>query len=327
MQDGTSPVVAATGLTQGESIRIVYQRGTVSTSYPTRPLVNAAGDQATITGVEIINGVPYPTLFTTASSYPVGQPITFDAAVTDGPQTPVPSVPVTLNVSGANPIQYESTTDSTGTSAFMYTGAYAGTDALLAQAFPTGEPTLTSNSAGITWANYPTPSTPASLSLVLGPVDNGLQIYIALATDASGNPIFNANVGFYVTGIDNFQVSGLTDTTGHLAFGYQHINQGAFSIIAATTMVASGSGLNGEQLSMSHTSIVKCESPLCHQKHGRPGGKSHLRGHFELHLRRGGQPGFHDLPSQQRSDRLLHLQRLQSGDGKMAVERSAVSFA
>jgi len=82
--DGTSPQLAATGLTQGELVSIAYQSGTASAGLPANPLVNADGDQTWITGVNIWNGTYFPTLYTTASSYPLGQPITFNAIVTNG---------------------------------------------------------------------------------------------------------------------------------------------------------------------------------------------------------------------------------------------------
>jgi len=75
----------------------------------------------------------------------------------------MPYVPVTLNVTGANAGQYQATTDSTGTAVFMYSGANAGMDYLLAQALPTGEASLTSSQTSVTWVNYPAPPPAARL--------------------------------------------------------------------------------------------------------------------------------------------------------------------
>jgi hypothetical protein len=56
--DGTNPVVAATGLTGGQTVTIAYQSGTASANYPLRPLVNADGDQSAITGVQVWRILP-----------------------------------------------------------------------------------------------------------------------------------------------------------------------------------------------------------------------------------------------------------------------------
>jgi RHS repeat-associated protein len=230
--DGTNPVVAATGLTQGESVSIAYQSGTASANYPISPLVNADGDQASITGVQLWNGTYFPTLYTTTSSYPLNQPITFNALVTDASGKPTPNVPVILNVTGANAQQLQATTDSTGTATFIYSGFNQGIDSLQAQAFLSGAPTLASSQSSLMWINYPTPPPAGNLLLQLREQLEDRQGYFVLATDASGNPVFNANTGFYVWGVDNFQLSGTTDITGQGFFNYYHGNNGTYNVMA-----------------------------------------------------------------------------------------------
>ena len=230
--DGTNPVVAATGLTGGQTVTIAYQSGTASANYPLRPLVNADGDQSAITGVQVWQGAYFPTLYTTTSSYPVGQPITFNALVADATGAPLPNVPVTLNVTGANPQQLPAMTDSTGTATFMYIGSNPGTDSLLAQALPSSGTSLVSSQSSVTWINYATPPAPGTLNLQLLAHVEDAQGYEVLATDASGNPVFDANIGFYVWGVDNFQRSGRTDVTGHVMFTYNHLNPGTYNIVA-----------------------------------------------------------------------------------------------
>lgn len=202
--DGTDPVVAATGLTQGENVNITYQSGTASTNPPIRPLVNANGDQTWITGVQMWQGTYYPTLYTTASSYPLGQPITFNALVVDATGTPLPNVPVTVNVTGANAQQLQATTTSTGTATFMYSGLNAGTDTLQAQAYPSGGPSLASGQSNVTWVNFSTPPSVGSIALTMFAYVNNVQTYTVLVTGASGSPIPNANVGLNIWGADNF---------------------------------------------------------------------------------------------------------------------------
>jgi RHS repeat-associated protein len=235
MNDGTSPVVAATGLTPGETVSIAYQSGTVSTNYPISPLVNADGAQTWITGTTLWQGAYFPTLYTTKSSYPLGQPITFNALVTNSSGTAMPNVSVTLNVTGANPQQLNAITDATGTATFLYSGANAGTDNLQAQALPSGEGSISSGQASVTWTSYPAPPSQAgSLALNLFGCVNNEQAYIVMAKDASTppTPVFDANVGFYVSGADNLSLSGTTNITGQAAFGYYHANTGAYNIVA-----------------------------------------------------------------------------------------------
>jgi RHS repeat-associated protein len=233
--DGTSPVVVK-GLTQGQSVSVIYQSGTVSADFPTKPPVNADGDPTNITGGTLFEGAYYPTLYTTASSYPVGQPITFNALVTNSSGAPLPNIPVTLYVSGANPGQYQATTDATGNAAFLYSGLYEGTDSLQAQAFPSGQTSLSSSQASVTWTTYPTPPPIGSISLNWFAKANDLESYIAMATDASANPVANADIGFYVSGVDNFQSNAMTDITGHASYGYWHEDSGTFTIVAVDSI-------------------------------------------------------------------------------------------
>jgi RHS repeat-associated protein len=230
--DGTSPQLAATGLTQGELVSIAYQSGTASAGLSANPPVNADGDQTRITGVNIWNGTYFPTLYMAASSYPVGQPITFNAIVVNGSGVPMPNIPVTLNVTGANAGQYQATTDSTGTAAFMYSGTNAGMDYLLAQALPIGEAGLASSQTSITWVNYPTPPPAGTLGLQYVATVGPVQGYYVTATDASGSPIYNAAVGFYETGADTLFLNGTTDITGHVNFQFSHVNSGTYNLVA-----------------------------------------------------------------------------------------------
>jgi RHS repeat-associated protein len=234
--DGTSPVVAATGLTQGETVNIAYQSGTASANYPLRPLVNANGDQTSITGQQPLQGTYFPTLYMNPSSYPLGQPINFDAVVTNASGSPMPNVPVTLTITGANAQQLQTTTNSTGIAAFTYTGVNSGADTLEVQAFPSGSPALTSSQSSVNWMGYATPPAPGSITLSVFPPANNFQAYTVLVTDASGNPIPNASVGFYVWGVDNFQLVGTTDVTGHAAFGYYHPDSGNYNVVAVATV-------------------------------------------------------------------------------------------
>ena len=232
LNDGTAPVIAASGLVSGQIVTVDYQSGSVSADFPLRPATNADGDPTSITGATSFEGAFTPTLYTTASSYPTGQPIPLEAVVTNGSGMPAANVPVTLSVAGANPGQYEATTDSTGAAVFTYTGAYVGVDTLGAQAVISQSTTLDSNQTGIGWASYAAPLPAASLELKLFGSVNTEQEFIVVATDSSGNPIPNLDVGFYVYGADNFQTDATTDSSGQASLGYYHVNSGTYNVVA-----------------------------------------------------------------------------------------------
>jgi len=236
VNDGSNPIVAAASLTAGEGVTIAYQSGTVSTDFGVRPLVNANGEPDFTTGTQLLEGAYFPTLYTTGTSYPENQPVTIFAAVADATGAPIANAAVTLNVSGANPGQYQATSDSTGTAAFIYSGQNAGNDSLQAQTVVTGQGTLDSSQASITWVNYPTPPTVGSLSLNEINISGIYENYAAYAKDPSGNPVPNANVGFYITGVDSFQSSATSDDRGEAYFVYTHTKPGNYRVIAVDTV-------------------------------------------------------------------------------------------
>jgi RHS repeat-associated protein len=234
--DATNPVVAATGLAPGGIVTVAYQSGTASANFPTLPPANANGEPSIVTGANISQGTYYPTEYMTESSYPLGQPIPFSALVTNATGLPIANVPVTLTVSGANPQQLQATTDSTGTAAFLYTGTYAGTDYLQAQALPAGGPTLVSVQTTITWINYPAPAAAGSIALQRFAVANDVEAYTVQVTDNSGNPIPYANTGFYVWGTDNFAQGVTTDSGGNASFNYVHSKAGPYNVVAVDSV-------------------------------------------------------------------------------------------
>jgi RHS repeat-associated protein len=238
VNDGTNPVVALTGLTQGQSISVIYKSGTVTTDVNNNPpgFVGANGGQPP-TGTS--QGLPagyFPTVYMTASSYPIGQPVPLTAVVTNGSGTPMPNVPVMLNVTGANGRQLQVTTDSTGTAAFSYVGLNAGTDIVEARAFPSGEASLVSGVATVTWTGFT--SLPPSGSLTLTPNSvpplpvGGQQMFTVLATDASGAPVPNVDVTLVIPGNYSSLPSGITDATGYANILYQDVYPGIASVQA-----------------------------------------------------------------------------------------------
>lgn len=238
--DGSAPVIARTGLSAGQVVQIAYQSGTVSTNYPSALATGADGDQSSITGIVSSFGTHYPTLFTSTSAYATGLPIPINVAVVDGAGNPVANTSVTLSVSGANPGEYQATTDSTGVAVFSYVGPNAGADTVQAQAIAADNTVLQSGSANINWITVPTPpAPPAKLTLQLQATVNNLQSYVANAQDTSTNPttpISQVQVGFYVYGVDNLATMGTTDISGQTQTLYYHPDNGQYNVLAVGTV-------------------------------------------------------------------------------------------
>ena len=236
INDGTDPLLAATDLIAGQDITVAYQSGTVSTDSPSRPLVDAGGEQTFISGTKLWQGAYFPTMYTTATSYPEGLPITVSAVVTDASGAPVPNVQVTLSVNGANPGTYQAISDATGTAAFSYAGQYAGIDTLQAEAVLTGDASVSSSLSNINWALYQPPPQVGTLGLYEIGTNVNSQSFVSYAKDANGNAFPNVNVGYYVTGVDSFQTSGTTNDIGESAFAYYHLQAGNYKVIAVDSI-------------------------------------------------------------------------------------------
>jgi RHS repeat-associated protein/uncharacterized repeat protein (TIGR01451 family) len=80
----------------------------------------------------------------------IGQTATFSALLTDASGATIPNVPVLFNVAGANTIQFQGVSDSTGRAAFSYQSFRTGTDIVQANAQITGM-TAVSNQTLVTW--------------------------------------------------------------------------------------------------------------------------------------------------------------------------------
>jgi RHS repeat-associated protein len=83
---------------------------------------------------------------------------------------------------------------------------------------------------------------PPTASLALSPNSvaaqpfGGQQTFTVLATDAAGNPVPNANVGLVVTGANDLQLAGTTDSTGHVTLTYQDAVTGTDSVQAVAML-------------------------------------------------------------------------------------------
>ncbi|HEX3153308.1 MAG TPA: Ig-like domain-containing protein, partial [Candidatus Angelobacter sp.] len=80
----------------------------------------------------------------------IGGTATFSALLTDASGAIIPNVPVLFNVAGANTIQFQGVSDSTGHATFSYQSFRTGTDIVQANAQITGM-TAVSNQTLVTW--------------------------------------------------------------------------------------------------------------------------------------------------------------------------------
>ena len=78
----------------------------------------------------------------------------------------------------------------------------------------------------------PTGSLTLSPSSVQPLPAGGQQAFTVLATDASGAPVSNLHVSLVVTGTDDLQLTGTTDSTGHVTVVYQDVNPGTATVQA-----------------------------------------------------------------------------------------------
>ncbi|MGA2891206.1 MAG: DUF6531 domain-containing protein, partial [Terracidiphilus sp.] len=61
----------------------------------------------------------------------------------------------------------------------------------------------------------------------------GQQAFTVYATDAAGNAAANVNLEMSISGVDNFNLLGTTDSTGHASFVYQDVNPGVATVIVS----------------------------------------------------------------------------------------------
>ncbi len=237
--DGTSPIIALTNLMQGEEVSINYQSGTVlaGIGFPF-VAVDADGFQQWITGERTgSTGTYFPTLYGSSANYPIGQPIPITAVVTNGSGTPLANVPVMFDITGANAREQETTTDSTGTAVLSYVGINAGTDIVVARAFPSGAASLVSGQNTVTWVDFSSRPPAGALTLTPGTVQplpaGGQQVFTVYATDAAGNIAANVNLEMAISGVDTLALFATTDSTGHASFVYQDVNPGVASVIVS----------------------------------------------------------------------------------------------
>jgi RHS repeat-associated protein len=179
----------------------------------------------------------------------VGQTQTLHASVMDASGAAIANQPVTLNVTGANPLQLSAVTDPTGLATFSYQGASPGVDSLQASAQVSGVPEL-SNVVTMTWNPAPPAptiggATPADGSVVTKPIPISATITApagqsisswVVTYQASGGQPFTLNQG---TGAPPVQLATFDPTL---------LPNGSYTI--TITANASGGGVQTSQSSI-----------------------------------------------------------------------------
>jgi hypothetical protein len=286
----THQVVAVTDLTPGTVISITYQGGTVGI-WSTVPRFNADGALVYLKGPTYRHeGNFRPVVYMTEASSLTGLSVPIAAHLTNSAGLPMPNAHVTLEITGANPGNYEATTDASGDAAFAYAGTNAGTDSIKALAFISGATSPASSAMSMTWLseeNYT--SLPMLGDLLLTPssipalVQNGQQALMVVAKDASGIAVPNLSVTFYVLGADEFQSEITTDSQGRAIFQYNNISAGLTFVVASASIdglpilsnivgvpgalpppqqISSGSGLGPIEMSVSAQAAVTLPGTL-----------------------------------------------------------------
>lgn len=106
---------------------------------------------------------------TTAHTAPqqVGQSRTFEVTALDGGGNPLPNLPVSLMISGANTQELAGTTNSSGVATFTYIGQNIGQDTVQATAWAQGTRAAYSAEIGVVWTQASPPPTSTTTPLAV----------------------------------------------------------------------------------------------------------------------------------------------------------------
>jgi RHS repeat-associated protein len=191
---------------------------------------------------------------TTITGDLVGQTQRMTVAALDGSGHAVPSLLVTLSISGANPQPLQGTTDAAGVVTFSYTGVSGGIDTMTASAFVSGLQAV-SNQVTLSW-NVPVPApslpppagtAPPSISN-LSPLD-GTTVIKATPISASITPVPGSTIASWsVTDrlLPGGPVENLGSTSGTppatlASFDPSTHSAGTYAIVISATSSAGGS--------------------------------------------------------------------------------------
>ena len=192
-------------------------------------------------------------LASASSSNPVATntPLTVNISLNDT-TSPIPGVPIGINVTGANTLQGTATTDADGNASFEYTSSVQGQDTLLVYAdfdrsgtFSTGEP---SNTVVVQWSG--SGSGGQTPSLTLSPSSQTLTVGAAATLSASlTNPSGSAtsiDIHYSVTGSNSGSGVVATNSNGNGTISYTAQNAGTDTITAYADLNGDGTQNAGE---------------------------------------------------------------------------------
>jgi Bacterial Ig-like domain (group 1)/Dockerin type I domain len=177
------------------------------------------------------------------ASNPVGTSHTVTATVVDlskpNPPPPLPDVPLTFEVVGANPAEAMQTADANGRASFTYTGVAPGLDAISATV-TIGATTYASNFASKRWlALLLEPKTATN------PVGTSHTV-TATAFDATGQPRAGVAVDFTVSGANQTSCRQTTGSSGTANCTYTGSNAGNDVIVASFVDPSSGQTITSD---------------------------------------------------------------------------------
>jgi hypothetical protein len=235
--DGTAPVVAISSLTPGTAVTVGPTTGSMQLD-PSLPVNDAGG---LLSDLAIFSNGRFPNYYMTGISYPLSEsfPLAVSVSVAG---TPIPNVPVSVHVAGADTFDAATTTDSTGVAAFTYQPANLGIHTVSFQASPKGAAPLTGQPYSISivsasqFASQPPQGT---LSVTPGTMPSSAgasQTYLISALGTNNQPITGPPLTIHLLGADNLTANVTTDSSGDAIYTYTKVNAGNSVLVAITTI-------------------------------------------------------------------------------------------
>jgi len=270
---GLSGVTVFVTITGPNPLRIggtVTTSGTVTTDYTGTALFYDVGHIAGIDTITAkVTNVPTATatsqwihgpgvlLASASNGNPVATntPLTINISLNDT-TSPIPGVPIGINITGANTKQGSVTTDADGNASYEYTSAVEGQDTLLIYAdfdrsgtFSTGEP---SNTVIVKWSGTgsgPGTGTENSSLSLSGPSPSltvGAQASLTATLTRDTGTTSGVSVVYSISGANSGNGTAATNDSGNAQINYTGTNPGTDTVTAYADLNSNGSLDSGE---------------------------------------------------------------------------------
>jgi hypothetical protein len=217
---------------------------------------NAGAPKAATATAQWIHGPGV--LLASASS---GNPVATNTALTinislNDTTSPVPGVPIGIEITGKNTLQATVTTDADGNASYEYTSTVEGQDTLLIYAdfdrsgtFSTGEP---SNTVIVQWSGTgsgPGTGDETSSLTLSGPMPAltvGAEAVISAKLARDSGTITGVNVVYSISGANSGSKAATTNESGDAAISYTGVNPGTDTVTAYADLNGNGTQDSGE---------------------------------------------------------------------------------